>query len=92
MSLRCRTIAVRMRSNAADSPRRKHGAERREIMWAAAASCGACSVRWVRWCPCHQWGKEWVLYGRGGVGLDPPGMPLGVLNRGVGLDPGARKG
>ena len=43
--LRCRTIAVRMRSNAADSPRRKHGAERREIMWAAAASCGACSVR-----------------------------------------------
>ena len=45
VSLRCRTIAVRMRSNAADSPRRKHGAERRKIMWAAAASCGACSVR-----------------------------------------------
>ena len=43
--LRCRTIAVRMRSNAADSPRRKHGAERSKIMWAAAASCGACSVR-----------------------------------------------
>ena len=45
VSLRCRTIAVRMRSNAADSPRRKHGAERSKIMWAAAASCGACSVR-----------------------------------------------